>query len=219
MSRLAQLPGYRRLWAAATVSSFGTYVTALALQILAAVTLHATATQLGLLNAARWLPYLLIGLLAGVLVDRYRRKPVLVGTDLGRAALLCAVPLLYLAGRLSIPALIVVVAAFGTLSLFFDAADQSFLPRLVPARLLTPANARLEQSDAVAQTARPDPAACGPSCGRASPGCTGTASWRRWHWPGTSGSCSTACSAPSTSCTSCASRRPAGSGSPRCTSA
>ncbi|WP_405152108.1 MFS transporter [Sphaerisporangium sp. NBC_01403] len=155
MPRLVGLPGYRRFWGASTVSAFGTYVTTLALQILAAVTLDATATELGLLNAARWVPYLLIGLVAGVIVDRYRRKPILVGTDLARAVLLCAIPLLYLAGLLTLPALILFVMAFGTLSLFFDAADQAFLPRLVPSAMLTSANARLEQSDAVAQTTGP----------------------------------------------------------------
>jgi MFS family permease len=155
VSGLVGLADYRRFWAAATVSIFGTYVTILALQVLAAVTLHATATELGLLNSARWLPYLLFGLIAGVIVDRYRRKPLLVGTDLGRAVLLCAIPLLYVLDMLSLPALLIVVAAVGSLSLFFDAANQAFLPTLVPRRLLTSANARLEQSDAVAQTTGP----------------------------------------------------------------
>jgi MFS family permease len=155
MPRLVDLPAFRRVWAAATVSSFGTYVTTLALQVLATDTLRATALQLGLISAARWLPYLLIGLYVGVLVDRHRRLPVLVGTDFGRAVLLCLIPSLYAAGLLGIPVLIAIVAAFGTLSVFFDAADQSFLPRVVPASSLTTGYARLEQSDGVAQTTGP----------------------------------------------------------------
>jgi MFS family permease len=149
------LPGYRRFWAASTVSVFGTYVTSLAVLILAAVGSRATATQMGLLNAAGFAPYLLFGLVAGVVSDRYRRKPLLVGADLGRAVLLCAIPALYLGDLLSLPVLMLLVAAIGTLSLFFDAANQAFLPSLVPARLLTSANARLEQSGAVAQAAGP----------------------------------------------------------------
>lgn len=137
------------------MSVFGTHVTQLALQALVMVTLQATAFELGLLNAARWLPYLLFGLLVGVLVDRWRRKPILVGTDVGRALLLCAIPALHAAGLLSMPVLIGFVAVFGLLSLLFDAADQSYVPRLVPRELLTSANARLEQSDSVAQTAGP----------------------------------------------------------------
>jgi hypothetical protein len=137
------------------VSSFGTYVTSLALQLLAVVTLAATPVQLGLLNAARWLPYTVLGLVVGVLVDRRRRLPILVGTDLGRAVLLCAIPALRAIGLLTMAGLIGVVLAFGTLSLLFDAADQAFLPRVVPRAGLRAANARLEQSDAVAQTAGP----------------------------------------------------------------
>ncbi|ONI80004.1 MFS transporter [Actinosynnema sp. ALI-1.44] len=152
---MRRLPGFGRFWAASTMSSFGTPVTTFALQIVTLNTLHASTAQLGLLNAARWAPYLVLGLVAGVLVDRYRRKPVLVATDLGRAALLCVIPALAFADLLTFPALAVVVFAFGVLSLLFDAADQSFLPRLVPAELLTLANARLEQSDAAAQTAGP----------------------------------------------------------------
>ncbi|MFD1047835.1 MFS transporter, partial [Kibdelosporangium lantanae] len=133
----------------------GTYVTTLALQVLAVVVLQASATELGVLGGARWLPYLLFGLVAGVLVDRYRRLPILVGTDLARAGLLGLVPLLAAMGVLTMPLLIGIVAVFGALSLVYDAAHQSFLPRLVPAELLTDANARLEQTNSVAQAMGP----------------------------------------------------------------
>ncbi len=155
MTRLIDLPIYRRVWTAATVSSFGTYITTLALQVLAAITLRANAFQLGLINAARWLPYVVIGLVAGVITDRSRRQPILVGTEFGRAAALCLIPILYAVGGLTIWSLIAIVLAFGTLSLFFDSADQSFLPRVVPRALLPTAFARLDQSDGAAQAVGP----------------------------------------------------------------
>jgi predicted MFS family arabinose efflux permease len=68
---------------------------------------------------------------------------------------LLAVPLLALTHQLSLVVLMAFMAAFGLMSLLGDGAFQSFLPRLVPARLLTAANARLDQSDAVAQTSGP----------------------------------------------------------------
>lgn len=64
-------PAYVRFWLADAVSMVGSSVTGLALQVLAVVTLQATGTEVGILNAARWLPYLLFGLLAGAVVDRY----------------------------------------------------------------------------------------------------------------------------------------------------
>lgn len=147
--------GFRRFWVASTVSAFGTYVTTVALQVLVVDDLGGSATDVGLVNAARWVPYLLVGLLVGVLADRLRRRPVLVATDLGRAVVLGGIPLLAALDRLTLPALLALVATLGLLSLANDAAHQSFLPRLVPRTGLSRANARLQQSDAAAQTSGP----------------------------------------------------------------
>jgi len=100
-------------------------------------------------------PYLVVGLLVGVLADRVRRKPLLVSTDLARAVVLGVVPLLALTQRLSVPVLAVLMAGFGLLSVCNDAAHQSFLPRLLLREALPRANAALEQSNAVAQTSGP----------------------------------------------------------------
>lgn len=153
-------PGFARFWAAETVSEFGTYVTTLALQVLVVVNLSGSATDVGLLNASRWLPYVLFGLVVGALVDRRRRLPLLVATDVGRGVLLAAIPALWLLDGLTLAVLMVVVTMFGLLSLINDAASQSFLPRVVPRSSLVAANARLNQSAAVAQT-------CGPVLGGA----------------------------------------------------
>jgi MFS family permease len=147
--------GFGAFWAAWTVSNLGTHVTTLALQVLVVVTLHASATEVGLVTGVRWLPYLLVGMIAGVLADRYRRRPILIGTDLGRAVVLSLIPLLVLLDALTIPALLALLLVFGTFSVLGDAAHQSFLPRLVSQGALTSANARLEQSAAVAQTSGP----------------------------------------------------------------
>lgn len=119
------------------------------------LTLHGGAAEVGLVSAARWLPYLLFGVFAGVFIERARRRPVLVTTDLVRCILLTAIPTLAVTHRLSLAVLVAFMSVFGLASLANDAASQSFLPRLVPQRLLTRANARLDQSDAVAQTSGP----------------------------------------------------------------
>lgn len=153
--RLRNCPGFLRFWSAAAVSGFGTYVTTLAIQVLVVVTLDEGAAGVGLVSASRWLPYLLFGLVIGVLVDRARRLPLLVITDFIRAVLLIVIPLLAVTGNLGLGGLMAFMVIFGLTSLVNDAASQSFLPRLVPAPALTPANARLDQSDAVAQTSGP----------------------------------------------------------------
>ena len=82
--------GLRRFWVASTVSAFGTYITTVALQVLVVDDLGGSATDVGLLNAARWVPYLLVGLLVGVLAARLRRRtppqPTQPGRQRGRSA-------------------------------------------------------------------------------------------------------------------------------------
>ncbi len=148
-------PDFTRFWVAETVSGFGSYITTMSLQVLVVLTLHGSAGDVGLLNASRWMPYLLLGLVIAALVDRRRRRPVLIATDLGRALLLGAIPLLWMVDKLNLPILMALMAAFGTMSLLSDAAALSFLPRLVPRSSLLAANARLDQSSSVAQTSGP----------------------------------------------------------------
>ncbi|TCO54902.1 MFS transporter [Actinocrispum wychmicini] len=153
--KLTAYPDYLRFWVADTVSLVGTYVTGLAVQVLAVVNLGASATALGVLGGARWLPYLVVGLVAGVLVDRWRRRPILVTADLIRAGLLGLIPVLAATGSLTMTVLIGLMVVFGLFSLVYEAAQLSYLPRLVPAALLTRANARMEQTNSVAQAAGP----------------------------------------------------------------
>ena len=148
-------PEFGRFWWGEAVSGLGTAVTALALQTLVLVTLAGSATQVGWLNSARWLPYLLLGLVVGALVDRVRRRPVMVATDLARAGLLGLIPLAWAFDVLTFPLLLVVVLLFGAVSLVNDAASQSFVPRLVERSGLQRAHARLDTAGAVAQTAGP----------------------------------------------------------------
>lgn len=153
--KLRHYPGYVRFWAASTASDFGTYITTIAINVIVVLTLHGSAGSVGLVNAARWLPYPLLGLFAGAWIDRHRRKPILVAGDFGRGATLVSISLLGLGGWLTMPLLVAHVFAFGVLSVTADAAFQSFVPELVPRQLLVRANARLEQSGSVAQTTGP----------------------------------------------------------------
>ncbi len=146
---------FSRFWWGEAVSGLGSAITALALQTLVLMTLHGGAAQVGWLNSARWLPYLLVGLVVGAIVDRVRRRPVMVITDVVRAGLLGLIPLAWAFDALSFSLLLVVVALFGTASLVNDAASMSFVPRLVPGGRLQRAHARLDGASAVAETAGP----------------------------------------------------------------
>ncbi|MGH3750703.1 MAG: MFS transporter, partial [Micromonosporaceae bacterium] len=154
-SVMARSMPFARYWCAATISSFGTAVTAVAMPVLVVRTLGSTPVEVGVVNAAQFVPYALLGLIAGVYVDRWRRKTVLVWSSLGRALALGAIPVLWALGSLHVWMLVILLLAFGAFSVFGFAATQSLLPRLVPTSQLVTANARLDQTDTAAQTLGP----------------------------------------------------------------
>jgi MFS family permease len=146
---------FARYWMAAAISSFGSAVTAVAMPVLVVQLLGATPFEVGVVNAAQFVPYALLGLIAGVYTDRWRRKPILVWASVGRALSLGAIPILWLTGVLHIWILVIILLLFGAFSVFGFAATQSLLPRLAPRAQLVLANARLDQTDAAAQTLGP----------------------------------------------------------------
>lgn len=146
---------FLKLWAGQTISQTGSQLTLVALPLTAALTLRARPADMGLLTAAESAPFLFVGLLAGVWVDRARRRPILIAADLGRAALLGSIPVAALLHALSLGQLYLVAVAVGTLSVFFDVAYQSFLPVVVGRAGLVEGNGKLEVSRAAAQVAGP----------------------------------------------------------------
>lgn len=155
MTGRSWLADFRRLWAAQTVALFGAEITTLALPLTAALTLGATPFQMGLLVAAGEAPFLLCSLPLGVLVDRARRRPLVIAADLGRAVLLSLIPLAALIGMLRFELLYVVAFLAGALSVLFDVAHYAYVPALVPRSELMRANGRLQVSHSAAETAGP----------------------------------------------------------------
>lgn len=146
---------FAKLWFGQTVSLFGSNITLLALPLAAATQLAATPVQMGIMQSAQYLPFLLFGLLAGVWVDRMPRRPVMLAADLGRALALAVVPVAAWGGWLSMPVLYAVTFVMGTLNLFFEAAYAAILPALVPANELARSNSKLQTSAAIAEIAGP----------------------------------------------------------------
>src|SRR3989442_1598630 len=124
-------PDFLKLWTAETISVFGSLVSGTALSFTAILSLKATPFQLSLLSIANLLPKFLAGLVAGVWVDRLRRRPIMIVADIGRALILGTIPLAAALHLLRIEQLYVVTFLTGLLTLFFDIADRSYLPTLV----------------------------------------------------------------------------------------
>lgn len=146
---------FLKLWGGQTVSLFGTQVTSVALPLTAVLLLHVDAAQMGLLNAMQWLPFLLFSLGAGTLADRVRRRPLLLASDIARAALTGAIVALAMAGLLGLPLLLALVFVLGFWTVIFEISYYSFVPGLVTREELVPANSRLQASASIAQVGGP----------------------------------------------------------------
>lgn len=153
--RLLLTRPFALLWTGSTVSTFGSYITGMGLPIVALVLLHATPLQMGILAACGALPGLLLGLVIGVWVDRWPRRPLMLLADLGRAGLLTLVPLLALLGLLHLFWLYIITILMSLLTVTFEVASLSFLPTLLSPDKLATGNSRLGTSSALAEVAGP----------------------------------------------------------------
>lgn len=148
-------PEFLKFWAGQSVSVFGSAITQLALPLTAVNLLNATPAQMGLLNAAQMLPFLLVALLAGAWVDRRRRRPIMLLADIGRAVCLALIPLSLWLGWLRMEVLYALVFGIGVLTVIFDVAYYAFLPTLVRREHLVEGNSKLEVSNSVAEIGAP----------------------------------------------------------------
>ena len=146
---------YRRLWTSILISSFGGQVTMLALPLTAAVLLHATPTQMGLLTAMEVAPFVLFSLPSGVWLDRVRKLPVYVIGESILAAIVASVPLAWWLGWLSMTWLYVVGFAIGTVATIAGSAAQIVLTQVVARERLVEAHAKNALASSSAEVAGP----------------------------------------------------------------
>lgn len=153
---LAENHTFRRFWAGQIISLVGDQITSIALPLVAILTLHADALQMGYLVAAGLAPNLLFALHAGAWVDRHgRRRQVMITADIGRAALLATIPIAYLLGGLTSMQLYAVAFLTGTLSVFFSVSYSTLFVSIVPRERYIEGNAVLNGSRALSFVAGP----------------------------------------------------------------
>lgn len=153
--RTTAVRDFRLFWAGQTVSLVGSQVSALALPLTAAIVLSAGPAQMGLLGAAAFLPFLFLTLPAGAWIDRRRRRPILIGADIGRGLLIAVIPIAAISGVLRIEILYLVALGSGCFQVLFDLAYLAHVPSLVPREQLTEANGRLQATASAAEVGGP----------------------------------------------------------------
>jgi MFS family permease len=146
---------FLKLWSGETVSLVGDQFTGLAFPLAAVRILHASAAQMGVLQALGTLPFLLLGLLAGVWADRYRRRRLMIISDVARAIFLLSIPAAFVSGSFSIYLLYLVSFGTGLFTVIFDVSYQAYLPSLVDREQLVDANGKLQASASAASVVGP----------------------------------------------------------------
>jgi MFS family permease len=146
---------FLRLWSAQTISAFGARITREGLPLAAVLTLKAAPEQLGVLAALSLAPGLIVGLTAGGLVDRSRRRGILIGADLARMTILLTVPAAAWLGLLTMSQLYAAAVLVGIASVLFEIADHAYLPSLVGRDQVLDANAKLSVTDSLAEIGGP----------------------------------------------------------------
>jgi MFS family permease len=146
-------PDFLKLWTGETVSVFGDMVGNSALAFTAVLVLHANALQIGLMATVHLVPDVFLGLVAGVWVDRLRKRPLMIIADVGRFASLLTIPIAYAFDVLTIGQLFVVSFSVGTFEILFDVSYQAYLPTLVEKDNILEGNSKMAASPSVAEVA------------------------------------------------------------------
>ncbi len=143
------------LWAAQSVSAFGSRITRTALPVIAILLVTADPVQIAVLGALEVIPGVIVGLFAGGFIDRHAKRPVLVWADIARALLVFSIPLAAWFWHLGIAQLYVVAALVGGFSALFRLADNAYLPVLIGREHLIEGNSKLQATDSVAEIGGP----------------------------------------------------------------
>ncbi|MEY9878259.1 MFS family permease [Streptacidiphilus sp. MAP12-33] len=146
---------FRRYWFATSVSGAGSAVTVIALPLVAVFKLGASVAQVALLAAGGQIGWLLLGLPAGVIVQRFPLRRLQVAMDLARLAAIGSVPLVWWLGRLSYPYLLAAAVVVSLSTVLFDIGSATFLPAIVDKEELNARNSLMSGTLAVTQTGGP----------------------------------------------------------------
>jgi len=146
---------FRFFWLAQGASVTGDQIREFAVPLIAITALHASATDLGILGAAQWLPFLVFALPLGVVIDRRRRRRLLLWSELGRGFIMVALSLIAVVGLLGFPALLTAVIVLGALTVVYEVGYQSAIPALVPREQLGLANSRIQATVAAGEIGGP----------------------------------------------------------------
>ncbi|MEU8523751.1 MFS transporter [Streptomyces sp. NPDC048577] len=150
-----KVPDFRRLWAANGFRYAAAEVASFALPVTALLMLHASPLMMSLIFVCSRAGFLVMGLPAGVWIDRWRKKPVMIWADVAYMTAFASVAIAYVLDVLTVIQLLVVALVVSLASVFFDVAHSSVLPYILPRKRVSDGNARLQSSETAIQAVSP----------------------------------------------------------------
>ena len=139
---------FLRLWLGQVISTIGSGISRLALPLLV-LAITGSPVQAGLISAAQQVPFVVLGLPAGALLDRWNRKAIMLTCDAARLIAFGSVPIAWALGSLTLAHLYAVALIHGTALVFFNIAQLAALPRVVPKDQLAEAHSLNTASEGI----------------------------------------------------------------------
>ena len=155
MGRLWTHRDFGRLWGGETVEWVSDSITSLAVPTIAILIFNAGPLEMGVLSALGNVGYPVLGLFAGVMVDRWRRRPVLIWSNIVQVVALGSIPAAFFLGILSLYQLFIVTLVMSVTTVFFSIAYTAYLPTLIAREDLVEGNSKLETSSSAAAVVGP----------------------------------------------------------------
>jgi MFS family permease len=148
---LARHADFNKLWAGQTVSNFGDKISLIALPTIALLVLDGGAFEVGVLGTLRFLPFLLLAPVAGVIADRFSRRTIMIVADIGRMLALGSISVAFALDSMTMAHLFIAAAITGVLTTFFEVSYQAWLPKLIGTGNLVEGNTKLQISRSLAE--------------------------------------------------------------------
>jgi predicted MFS family arabinose efflux permease len=148
-------PDYRKIFTSVGASQIGLQVAYFSISIIAVVVLDLSESQIGVLYAMDQIALVMFGLLVGVWVDRLRDKPIIVASEILRAAVMASVPIAWMLDALTTAHVFAAMFLLGLTSVFFDVAQSSYVPRLIDNKSLASGNSRIQGIRSASDTGGP----------------------------------------------------------------
>ena len=155
MGKLWRHRNFTLLWGGETVEWVSDSITSLAVPTIAILIFNAGPLEMGFLSALGNVGYPVLGLFAGVMVDRWRRRPVLIWTNIIQVVALGSIPATFLLGMLSLYQLFIVTLVMSVTIVFFNVAYTAYLPTLIAREDIVEGNSKLETSSSAAAVVGP----------------------------------------------------------------